>query len=127
MLVTLKAALPALVRVMVCALLEDPTLSVPKVRTVALRPTVGVVPVPMRLTAWGLPAALSTMLTEAVRLPEVEGVNVTVIVQVPPLAATEMGERGQVVVSPKSAALVPVTEMLVMVKLPLPVFVRVMI
>jgi hypothetical protein len=122
MLVRFKGALPALVRVMVCAVLEDPTLWLPKVRTVALRPTVGVVPVPMRLTAWGLPAALSAMLTEAARLPEAEGVNVTVIVQVPPLAATELP---QLLVSPKSPALVPVTEMLVMVKLALPVFVRV--
>jgi hypothetical protein len=126
MLVRLKAALPASVRVTICAALEDPTLWLPKVRTVALRPTVAEVPVPMRLTAWGLPAALSAMLTEAARLPEAEGVNVTVIVQVP-LAATEPGERGHVVVSPKSPALVPVTEMLVMVILPLPVFVRVMV
>jgi hypothetical protein len=80
--------------------------------------------VPIRLTAWGLPAALSAILIEAVRFPEAEGVNVTVIVQEPP-AAIEAGERGQVVVLPKSPALVPVTEMLVMVKFMLPVLVRV--
>ena len=88
------------------------------------RPTDPEAPVPMRLNACGLPLALSAILTEAVRFPEAEGVNLTVIVQEPP-AATEAGERGQVVVSPKSPALVPVTEMLVMVKFMLPVFVRV--
>ncbi len=83
---------------------------------------------PDRFTAWGLPAvALSAMLSEAVRFPEAEGVKVTVIVQEPPLAATELGERGHVVVSPKSPALVPVTEMLAIVKLMLPVSVRVMV
>jgi hypothetical protein len=38
--------------------------------------------------ACGLPAALSVMLTEAVRLPMAAGVNVTLIVQLP-FAATE--------------------------------------
>ena len=47
------------------------------------------VPVPERLTVCGLPLALSVMLTEAVRLPLAEGVNVTRIVQLA-LAATEL-------------------------------------
>ena len=70
--------------------------------------------------------ALSAILTAAVRLPEAEGVKATVIVQ-KLLAATELGESGQVEVSAKSPALVPVTEMFVMVKFQLPVFVRVMV
>ena len=69
---------------------------------------------------------MSAILIEAVRLPEAEGVNVTVVVQEPP-AATEAGERGQVVVLPKSPALVPVTEMLVMIKLAFPELVRVIL
>ena len=51
MLVILKAVLPALVRVTTCAALEDPTLSLPKVSTVALRPAVAEVPKPIRVTA----------------------------------------------------------------------------
>ena len=46
-------------------------------------------PVPERLTVCGLPLALSVMLTEAVRLPLAEGLNVTLIVQWAP-AATEL-------------------------------------
>ena len=46
-------------------------------------------PVPDRPTVWGLPLALSAMLTEAARLPLAEGVKVTLIVQFPP-AATEL-------------------------------------
>jgi len=34
--------------------------------------------------------ALSVMLTEAVKLPTAAGVNVTLIVQLPPFAATEL-------------------------------------
>ena len=47
------------------------------------------VPVPVRLTVWGLAGALSAIVTEAVRLPLAEGVKVTLIVQVAP-AATEL-------------------------------------
>jgi len=40
--------------------------------------------VPVRLAVCGLPAALSVMLTEAVRGPGALGVYVTLIVQLPP-------------------------------------------
>ena len=78
-------------------------------------------PVPERLTACGLPLALSVMLSEAVRLPEAEGVKVTLIVQLAP-AATELPH---VLVRAKSPALVPATAMLVMLKVALPVLLRV--
>ena len=79
---------------------------------------------PARLTAWGLPAvALSEIVTAAVRLPEAVGVKTTVIVQKPDDARVA-GKTGQVLVWLKSPALAPVTLMLVMVKLWLPVFVR---
>ena len=68
--------------------------------------------------------ALSAMLIAADRVPDAVGVKATVIVQ-EPFAANELGDRGQLLDSPKSPALVPVTEMLVMVKLTLPVLVRV--
>ena len=127
MLVRVKAELPPLVRVTLCAVLVVPTDWLPNARVEAERPTVPDNPVPPRLTAWGLPAvALSARLTEAVRLPEAEGVKVTVIVQLP-LAPSDPPLYGQVpaVVRAKSPALLPVTVMLVTVKLTLPVFVRV--
>lgn len=70
--------------------------------------------------------ALSAMLTAATRLPGAEGVSVTVIVQ-ESVAASEPGERGQVLVSAKSPALAPVTDTAVMVKAIWPVLVRVMV
>ena len=94
-----------------------------KARLVAERLTTVAVPVPDRLTACGLPLALSVMLTEAVRLPLAAGVNVTLIVQLLP-AATELP---QVLVCAKSLALVPVSARLVMLKAALPVLLRVRI
>ena len=38
-------------------------------------------PAPVRIADWGLPGALSVILIAAVRLPEVAGVKVTLIVQ----------------------------------------------
>ena len=92
-----------------------------KARLVAERLTTVAVPVPDRLTACGLPLALSVMLTEAVRLPLAAGVNVTLIVQLLP-AATELPH---VLVCAKSLALVPVSARLVMFKAALPVLVSV--
>jgi len=88
-LVMVNVALPPFVRVTLCAVLVVFTVWFPKGRAVEERLTAGAVPVPERLTACGLPLALSVMLTEAARLPLAEGVNVTLIVQFPP-AATEL-------------------------------------
>ena len=46
-------------------------------------------PVPVSGTVCGLPVALSAMLTLAVRAPDADGVNVTLMVQLEP-AATEV-------------------------------------
>jgi hypothetical protein len=46
----------------------------------------GAAPVPVRAAVCGLPGALSATLTEAERDPEAVGLNVTLIVQVPPAA-----------------------------------------
>ena len=64
---------------------------------------------------------MSAMLTEAVRLPSALGVNVTIIVQLPPTAT----ELPHVLVSPKSPALVPESWILVMVTVEFPVLLRV--
>jgi galactitol-specific phosphotransferase system IIB component len=117
----LMAPLPLLLRVAVCAALLVPTDWFPKERLVGERPSSGAVPVPERLTACGLPMALSVMLTEAVRLPLAEGVKVTLIVQLPP-AATELP---QVLLWAKSPALVPVIARLEILMAPLPLLLRV--
>jgi hypothetical protein len=88
-LVTLNVALPLLARVTVCAALVVATDWFPKETLVGERLTAGAVPVPKRLTACGLPLALSVMLTDAVSVLAREGVKVTLIVQFPP-AATEL-------------------------------------
>lgn len=92
-----------------------------KVRLEAVKLTTGPMPVPPRVTICGLPAALSVMVTEALRLPTALGVNVTETTQLPP-AATELP---QVLFWEKSPLFAPVTAILVMDKLKLPVLVRV--
>jgi len=67
--------------------------------------------VPVRLTVWGLPLALSLTLKVAVRLPGAVGAKVTLIAQLP-FAATELP---QLLDCPKSPELAPVTWMLLIV------------
>ena len=84
-----KVALPVLLRVTVCAELVISTGWLPKARLAGERLARAAAPVPERLTVCGLLLALSVMLSEAVRLPLAEGVNLTLIVQLA-LAATEL-------------------------------------
>ena len=79
------------------------------------------VPVPERLTVWGLPVALSATLSVAARAPLAEGLKVTLIVQFAP-AATELP---QVLVWAKLLEVVPITARLVMVNAALPELVSV--
>jgi hypothetical protein len=91
------------------------------VRLLGERLAIAVVPVPVRLTVWGLLATLSVRVTVAVRAPLAAGVKVTLIVQLVP-AATELPH---VLVSAKSLALAPVTARLVTLKAALPVLLKV--
>lgn len=61
-----------------------------KLRLLEVMPAIGPLPVPARFTVWGLPGALSAMLTEAGRDPIPPGVKVTLTVQLP-LAARLAG------------------------------------
>jgi hypothetical protein len=63
-----------------------PTSLAAKVSDVGATDTCGPDPVPVRLTVCGLPAALSVMLSVAVRVPTAVGVNVTLMVQLDPAA-----------------------------------------
>ena len=123
-LVTLKDALPEFARVIVWAVLVVPTDWLPKARLVDERLTTAaaLVPVPERVTAWGLPLTLSVMDSEAARLPLAAGLNVTLTEQLA-LAASELP---QVLVWVKSLALAPVSAILVMLIAELPVLFRVM-
>lgn len=78
---------------------------------------------PERPTVWGLTLALSVMLSEAVRLPSPFAVKVTLTVQFPP-GATELP---QLLLWAKLAALVPVIASLAMLKVALPMFLKVMV
>jgi hypothetical protein len=113
-------AFPVFVRVTDCAALVVARFWALKARLVAVRLAVGLAPVPVRLTICGLPMALSVTVISAVRLPADVGVNVTLIVQLPPAAS----ELPQVEVSGKSPELGPVAATLVMLKAALPLFVR---
>lgn len=124
-LVMVSDDVPPFVRVTLCAVLVDPTACEPNVMLVVERPTDPNAPIPVKLTACGLPAvALSVKLTEALRLPDADGVNVTLIVQ-KLLAASVLGEMGQLLLTLKSPAFAPLTAIFVMVRLTFPVFVRV--
>jgi len=114
----LKAALPELVRVTVCAVLVLATGKFPKARLAGERVTAGtaLVPVPERATVWGLPLTLSAILRVAEAAPLAEGVKVTLTAQLAP-AATELP---QLLVSTKLPAFAPETVMPEMFKAALP-------
>ena len=94
----------------------------PKLTLVALRLTLGAVPVPLKPTTWGLPLALSLSVRLPERLPVAVGVNVTLITQLP-LAAT--GALVLQVVPLAAMAKSPVTAMPVKVKDAVPLLVTV--
>jgi hypothetical protein len=121
MLLTLRAALPVLLKVMVCEALATPTAWFPKLRLVGDRLTTGLVPVPERLTVCGLPLALSVKVMAAVKDPLATGVKVTLMAQLAP-AATLVP---QLLLCAKSPGLAPVMVMLVMVNAALPELVNV--
>jgi len=123
MLLTLNAALPVLLKVMVCEELATPTGWFPKLRLVGDRLTTGLVPVPERATACGLPEALSVIAIDAVSALATEGVKITPIAQFAP-AATLVP---QLLLCAKSLGFVPVSPMLLTLRAALPVLLKVMV
>ena len=83
MLITLSAAVPVLLNVIVCAGLVVRTFCEANVSFKGETDAAGppVVPVPVRLIDCGLPVALSVIEIAAVRVPAALGVNVTLMVQ----------------------------------------------
>src|SRR5438552_15494893 len=84
----------------------------------------GATPVPLSATVCGLAVPLSLMVAAALRAPVAVGVNVTLMVQLAPMASVA-GLNGHVVVRAKSPGLVPVMAMLLRVSAPGPLFVTV--
>ena len=93
MLVMLSVAVPEFVSVIDFAKLVVLSARLGKVRLVGDKLTAGAVPddapVPVRLTVCGLPLALSVTLIVPVWVPVAVGVNVTLIVHLPPAATEE--------------------------------------
>ena len=82
--VMFREVVPTLVRVTFFAPLIVPKAWVEKVKLTGESFTV--VPIPLRVTFCGLPAALSLMLSAAVRVPLAVGLKVTLMLQLAPAA-----------------------------------------
>src|SRR5258708_10052931 len=100
-----KVIVPTLVSVTVFAGLDVPRTTVPTLRLVS--ESFAVVPIPVRPTFCGLPAALSVTLRAAVRVPLAVGLNVTLMLQLAPAA----NELPQGWVCAKSPPLIPAIAM----------------
>src|SRR5215469_10855556 len=85
--------------------------------------SLAVVPIPARLAFCGLPAALSVTLSVAARAPGAVGLNLISMLQLAPAAR----ELPQLWVCTKSARSAPVIAMPEIVKLAVPVFLRVIV
>jgi hypothetical protein len=84
----------------------------------------GSVPVPLSASVWGLPGALSVTDSDALRVPDVRGENVRLMVQLA-WATMVAGLSGHVLVCANSPAAAPVSPMLVMLRAAVPVLVSV--
>jgi hypothetical protein len=123
-LVMLNAALPVLLKVTVWGELAVLVAMLPKARLAGARLTVVPVltPVPERLTTlWVLPKTLSTRIREALKVPAVAGVKLTLIVQ--EVATLDP----QLLDWLKSPGFAPASAMLEILKFSFPPFVRVMV
>lgn len=107
---TVNAALPVLDSVTDCAALAVPVAWLANVSVDADKLATGtaaaVLPVPVSVTVCVLGDAVSLIVSVAERVPIALGVNVTLIVQLPP-AARILGRSPQVFVCPKFVGLVP--------------------
>lgn len=116
-----KDVLPVFLSVATWAALVVPIFWLLKFRLATVKLAKGPFPVPVKLTVCGLVVALSVKVNEALRVPEPDGVNVTLILQLP-FAANELP---QVVDSAKSPALVPLNPIPLMDSVAFPEFVMV--
>jgi hypothetical protein len=123
MLVRVSGTLPVLVNVMVCAGLLLPDACSGKVSEEGDNPTPTPIPVPLKVTVCGLWGAKSVKISEALRLPVAYGVNVT-LTEHAPLGITVAPVQVSALLA-KSPAFVPPIPTVEMVRLAVPVFVKV--
>ena len=116
----LSDVVPLLVTVTLLAALVVPIRRVAKVSDTGETVTAEI-PVPVRATVWGLPAALSATASTADLAPRANGVNRTLTVQLEPAARLVP----HVVVREKSPALAPASEIEAIVRTALPVLLTV--
>src|SRR5438132_1066095 len=123
--VTLRVGMPLLVRVTVCTGLVVLRRLVPMFRLVGPKVTSGPFPYPTLFRSCGLPGASSVMVTVAVRALAAVGVNVRLTRQLAP--ATTVAAFVQVVPAAmaKSPGFKPARTMLVMLRVAVPLLVRV--
>ena len=122
-LLTVKVALPELVKVVSWAVLVVPRDWVPKARLLGEKVAVDFAPVPVSVTLCGLTEELYKRVTEAVRVPVAVGWKITLIVQLAPAATLDP----QLFVCAKSLGFIPASAMLERLKSALPALVRVMV
>lgn len=117
----MRGTIPVFISVTVCGRLLVPTNWFAKVMLEGETVTTGVKALPVSITVWGLLRALSEMVTEAVRVPELVGEKTTLIVQL----ASATTFVPQLLVWVNSAGFAPVTEIPVILSVPVPLSVRV--
>jgi hypothetical protein len=110
-------ALPVFLSVATTAALLVLIVRMPNGIDVGERLATGLIPVPLKVTRWGLPLALSVTERVADRADAAVGLNVTVIEQLVPAARL----LPQLLVAAKSPELLPESAILVIVSAPAPV------
>src|SRR5947209_3517400 len=125
MLVMLRVAVPLLVRVTVCTGLVVLRRWSPKARLVGAKVTAGAMPVPASDTDCGLLAASSVMVTVAVRALAAVGVNVTFFPYPTPFRSVAPFVQVVPAAMAKSPGFKPARAMLVMLRVAVPLLVRV--
>ena len=121
MLLSVSVPGPLFVNVTFCAALVVFVVWLGKVNELGDRPTADPVPVPLSGTDCGVPGPLSPTLSDALREPAADGVNVMLMLQEEFAASV----AGQPLLCEKSPALVPLIVILAMLKVPEPEFDRV--
>src|ERR1700734_3672705 len=125
MLLMIRLPLPVLVSFTACVGLFAPIVCEPKLKLGTDQLAIGAVPVPLKVTTWGLPGALSVICIVAVLTPTASGVNTGPSTQLPPagkvlLHGLDGVERGE-----KSRRSAPATTILVKARVAEPVLVTV--
>src|SRR5207302_790932 len=125
MLVMLRVAVPLLVRVTVCTGLVVLRRWSPKARLVGAKVTAGTIPVPASDTNCGLPGASPVMVTVAVRALAAVGVHVRLTRQLAPATTVAPFVQAVPAAMAKSPGFEPARAMLVMLRVAVPLLVRV--